>query len=146
MKPANWISHTGLSPCAAIPTDAPQMSSSASGGVAHAALAEAFEESFGGPEHAAVHPDVLAEHEHVGVLLHRAYQCEVHRLDERDFSHVASPPPTAAMARTAGSHRRADSAEGSAWTSAASAVAPRLVPGGRWLAASLRTRSAENSA
>ena len=60
-------------------------------GVANAAFAEPLEEALGGAEHASVHPDVLAEHEHVVVLLHGPDQRHVHGLDERHVSHCALP-------------------------------------------------------
>ena len=102
MKPMNWISPTGLRPCAAMPTHRPLISSSDERRVDHALRPEALLQPDGGAEHAAVDADVLAEHDDVRVLLHGARERQVDGFDQRHLRHRTHP-----SARRAGRRRRA---------------------------------------
>jgi len=80
MNPENWISGTGLSPIAAMPTAAPTIPDSLQGGVDDAVAAELVEQALGRAEDAAVLPHILAQHEDVVVLAHLGVQSVSNRL------------------------------------------------------------------
>ena len=67
----NWISPTGLSPCAAMPTQSPPMRIRRAAYRTRAPIRTLLQ-SIGCAEDAAVDPDILAEHDDIGVILHRA--------------------------------------------------------------------------
>src|SRR5262249_28222175 len=51
---------------------------------------ESLLQTHGGAEHAAVHTDVLAEHNHILVALHGAREREIDGFDQSCFSHGSS--------------------------------------------------------
>ena len=55
--------------------------------VDHPLGAEPLLQSHGGAENAAVDADVLAQHHHVGILLHGAGQRQIDRFDQRELRH-----------------------------------------------------------
>src|SRR5258707_14166699 len=59
--------------------------------IEHAFRSKTLLQSDGGAEDAAVDSDILAEHDNIGVILHRAGECHVDGFDQRHLSHQSPP-------------------------------------------------------
>ncbi len=94
MKPSNWISGTGRIPDIASPMDVPMMPDSESGVFDDAIRTEPLLQAIRHAEHAAIHADILAQHDDALVGRHLLHQGRADRLDKVKFGHVnlRAPP------------------------------------------------------